>query len=258
MLLEKGKLDAAVIREVLDRAKKDGRTSLTAPEAKRVADASGIPVPKEGLATSADEAARLAEEMGFPVVLKIVSREILHKTEAGGVITGVASASAAREAYAQIVANARKYDAKASIEGVQVQQQLGAAQEVIIGAVTDPSFGKIVAFGLGGVMVELMKDVTFRLAPATNDEALSMLDSIEAAELLRGVRGGDPVDREALASILVAVSASLASFPRSPKSTSIRSLRAKTERLPSTSGSCSTSVPSRNATGLRTTISCAR
>jgi acetyl coenzyme A synthetase (ADP forming)-like protein len=213
VLLEKGKIDTAAVRAVIDGAKKAGRTALTAPEAKLVADACGIAVPKEALATSADEAARLAEGMGFPVVLKIVSRDILHKTEAGGVVTGVGSAGAAREVYAQIVANARKYKADASIDGVQIQQQLGAAQEVIIGAVTDPSFGKLVAFGLGGVMVELIQDVTFRLAPVTRDEAASMLDSIAAAEVLRGVRGGDAVDRDALIWTLVAVSQLVTEFP---------------------------------------------
>jgi len=214
MLLEKGKIDSAAVREVLDRAKKEGRSALSAADAKKVADACGIPVPKEGHANSADEAARLAEGMGFPVVLKIVSPDILHKTEAGGVITGVGNASEAREAYAQIVSNARKHSPNAKIDGVQVQQQLGAgAQEVIVGAVTDPGFGKLIAFGLGGVLVELIKDVTFRLAPASREDALSMLDSIQAAELLKGVRGSDPVDRDALAAILVAVSQLVTEFP---------------------------------------------
>ena len=213
MLLEQRKIDATTIRAVLDAAKKEGRTSLTAPEAKRVADACGIPVPQEALAESADDAARLAESMGFPVVLKIVSPDILHKTEAGGVVTGVESGPAAREAYAKIVDTARKHSPTAKIDGVQVQQQLSAAQEVIVGAVTDPGFGKLVAFGLGGVLVEVIKDVTFRLAPATRDDALSMLDSIQAAELLKGVRGGQPVDREALASLLVAVSQLVTEFP---------------------------------------------
>jgi acyl-CoA synthetase (NDP forming) len=213
MITEAPKIDAAAIREVLARAKNEGRTALGAADAKTVADACGIPVPKEGLATSADEAARLAGSMGFPVVLKIVSPDILHKTEAGGVVTGVANAAAAREAYAEIVSNARKYKANAKIDGVQVQQQLSVAQEVIIGAVTDPSFGKLVAFGLGGVLVEVVKDVTFRLAPATSDEALSMLDSIKAAQMLKGVRGSDPVDRNALADVIVKVSQLVADFP---------------------------------------------
>jgi acetyl coenzyme A synthetase (ADP forming)-like protein len=201
------------VRQVLDKAKAEGRTSLTAPEGKLVCDAYGIPVPKEGVASSADETAKLASGMGFPVVLKIVSPEILHKTEAGGVLVGVDSADAAKKGFDTIMANARKYDAKANLLGVQVQQMLKGGQEVIVGAVTDPSFGKLVAFGLGGVLVEVMKDITFRLAPATRDDALSMLDGIAAAEMLRGVRGSDPVNRDALAALIVGVSQLVAEFP---------------------------------------------
>jgi acyl-CoA synthetase (NDP forming) len=159
--------DKTKVRKILDDVKASGRTSLTAPEGKEVCDAYGIPVPKEGLASSAADAARLASGMGFPVVMKIVSPEILHKTEAGGVIVGVKTAEDAQKAFDTIMANAKKYDAKASLLGVQVQQMLTGGQEVIVGAVTDPSFGKLVAFGLGGVLVEVMKDITFRLAPAT-------------------------------------------------------------------------------------------
>ena len=112
------------VRQVLDKAKAEGRTSLTAPEGKLVCDAYGIPVPKEGVATSADEAAKLASGMGFPVVLKIVSPQILHKTEAGGVLVGVDSADAAKKGFDAIMASAKKYDAKASLLGVQVQQML--------------------------------------------------------------------------------------------------------------------------------------
>ena len=169
--------------KILDKVKGEGRTSLTAPEGKLVCDAYGIPVPKEGVATSAAEAAKIASAMGFPVVLKIVSPEILHKTEAGGVLVGVKSAEEAEKGFATIMANAKKYDAKAKLLGVQVQQMLAGGQEVIIGAVTDPSFGKLVAFGLGGILVEVLKDITFRLAPATQDDALSMLDGIAAAEI---------------------------------------------------------------------------
>src|SRR6187455_100487 len=205
--------DKNAVRKALDKAKADGRTSLTAPEGKLVCDAYGIAVPKEGVAGSAAEAAKLASGMGFPVVMKIVSDDILHKTEAGGVITGVKSAADAEAAYDKILANAKKYDAKAHILGVQVQQMLGGGQEVIVGAVTDPSFGKLVAFGLGGVLVEVMKDITFRLAPATREDALSMLDGIQAAEMLKGVRGSEPVSRDALASLIHAVSVLVSDFP---------------------------------------------
>jgi acetyl coenzyme A synthetase (ADP forming)-like protein len=201
------------VRRILDKAKAEGRTSLTAPEGKLVCDAYGIPVPKEGVATSAAEAAKLATGMGFPVVLKIVSPEILHKTEAGGVLVGMKSAEEVQKGFDTIMANAKKYNAKANLLGVQVQQMLAGGQEVIVGAVTDPSFGKLVAFGLGGVLVEVLKDITFRLAPATREDALSMQDGIAAAAILKGVRGADPVDREALARIIENVSQLVSDFP---------------------------------------------
>ncbi|HZE45194.1 MAG TPA: acetate--CoA ligase family protein [Steroidobacteraceae bacterium] len=205
--------DKNAVRKILDQAKAAGREALTAPEARGVCEAYGITIPKEGVATSAEEAVKLASGIGFPVVMKIVSPQILHKTEAGGVIVGVKSAEQAKEAYATIVANARKYDAKAEILGVQIQQMLMGGQEVIIGAVTDPAFGKLVAFGLGGILVEVLKDITFRLAPASNEDALSMLDGIQAAEILRGVRGAKPVDRAALSSMIERVSSLVSDFP---------------------------------------------
>jgi acetyl coenzyme A synthetase (ADP forming)-like protein len=205
--------DKSAVRKIVDQAKAAGRAALTAPEARGVCEAYGIVIPKEGVAKTADEAAALSSTIGFPVVMKIVSPQILHKTEAGGVIVGVKSAEQAREAYGAIVGNARKYDSKADIHGVQVQQMLAGGTEVIIGAVTDPAFGKLVAFGLGGILVEVLKDITFRLAPATNEDALSMLDGIAAAEILRGVRGAKPVDRRALSAMIERVSSLIADFP---------------------------------------------
>ncbi|HKN08554.1 MAG TPA: acetate--CoA ligase family protein, partial [Pseudomonadota bacterium] len=201
------------VRKILEAAKAAGRESLTAPEARGVCEAYGITIPKEGVAKTADEAMKLASDIGFPVVMKIVSPHILHKTEAGGVIVGVKSAQHAKDAFNTIIGNAKKYDAKAEILGVQVQQMITFGQEVIIGAVTDPAFGKLVAFGLGGILVEVLKDITFRLAPATNADALSMLDGIQAAEILRGVRGAKPVDRAALSSMIERVSTLVADFP---------------------------------------------
>jgi len=205
--------DKNAVRKVLDKAKAEKRDSLTAPEGKLVCDAYGIAVPKEGVARSAQDAGKLAQGMGFPVVLKIVSPDILHKTEAGGVVVGVKSAEEAEKAYGRIIANAKSYKSSAKIEGVQVQQMLQGGQEVIIGAATDPSFGKLVAFGLGGVLVEVLKDITFRLAPASKEDALSMLDGIKAAEILKGVRGAEPVSRDALASLIQNVSQLIGDFP---------------------------------------------
>jgi len=202
------------VRAVLDQVKAEGRTSLTAPECKTVCDAYGIPVPREGLATSAAEAAAIAAEIGYPIVMKVVSPDILHKTEAGGVLVGVADENAAKAGYERIVSSAKAYKSDAAIAGVQVQAMVtGGGQEVIVGAVTDPSFGKLVAFGLGGILVEVLKDITFRLAPTTADDGRSMLDSLQASEVLGGVRGSAAVNRDALANIIVNVSELISDFP---------------------------------------------
>ncbi|MFD7970384.1 acetate--CoA ligase family protein [Streptomyces clavifer] len=201
------------VRAVLDAVRGEGRGALTAPEGKIVADAYGIAVPGEGLARDVDEAVALADRLGGSVVLKIVSPDILHKTDAGGVVVGVSGAVEVRAAFCRIVQNAKAYAADARIHGVQVQQLVPPGQEVIVGAVTDPTFGKVVAFGLGGILVEVLKDITFRLAPVSADEAHSMLDSIGAAEILRGVRGAPAVDRWALAEQIRRVSLLVTDFP---------------------------------------------
>ncbi|MCG3753779.1 acetate--CoA ligase family protein [Amycolatopsis sp. Poz14] len=204
----------AAVEEILKRVAEEGRSALTAPEGRAVCEAYGIPTPQERLATSAEEAVAQAGEIGLPVVLKIVSPDILHKTEAGGVLVGLGSEQEVADGYAKILANAKAYDASARITGVQVQQMLTSGQEVIIGAVTDPSFGKIVAFGLGGVLVEVLKDVTFRLAPTSTDEAMSMVDGIAAAEILNGVRGSEAVDKAALADVVHRLSQLVSEFPQ--------------------------------------------
>ncbi|MEV4756851.1 acetate--CoA ligase family protein [Micromonospora sp. NPDC049559] len=205
--------DRDAVRRVIDQVKAEGRSSLTAPEGRAVAEAYGIATPGEGLATTAEEAVRLAIEIGLPVVLKIVSPDILHKTEAGGVLVGLKTPDEVSAGFDTIVANARAYKADANILGVQVQQQLTSGHEVIIGTVTDPTFGKVVAFGLGGVLVEVLKDVTFRLAPTDHPTALSMVDGIASAEILRGVRGAEGADRELLADLIVRVSNLVTDFP---------------------------------------------
>ena len=206
--------DSTAVRRILDTVKADGRTSLTAPEGKLICDAYQIAVPQEAVASSPEEATRIADAIGYPVVLKIVSPEISHKTEAGGVLAGVKNAQEVRKGFDTVVANACAYNPKATVLGVQVQQMIAQGQEVLIGAVTDPSFGKMIAFGLGGVLVEVLKDITFRLAPASKDEALSMLDAIAAGAVLKGVRGAAPVDRDALAGMIQKVSELICDFPQ--------------------------------------------
>jgi acetyl coenzyme A synthetase (ADP forming)-like protein len=205
--------DKSAVRRILDEAKAAGREALTAPEARGICEAYGINIPREGVAKTGEEAVKLATSIGFPVVMKVVSPQILHKTEAGGVLVGVQSVDQVAQGFSTIVENARKYDPKAEILGVQIQQMVSGGHEVIIGAVTDPAFGKLVAFGMGGILVEVLKDITFRLAPATTEDALSMLDGIQAAEILRGVRGAKPVNRAALGTMIERVSALVADFP---------------------------------------------
>ena len=202
------------VRAVLDQVKADGRSTLTAPECKTVCEAYGIPLPEEGIANSPEDAVMIANGIGYPVAMKIVSADIQHKTEAGGVLVGLRDAAEVTTGYNSIIESVQSYAPDADVVGLQVQQMLDKSdQEVIVGAVTDPSFGKLVAFGLGGILVEVLKDVTFRLAPATTEDANSMLDGIQATEVLRGVRGTEAVNRDALTRIIVSVSKLISDFP---------------------------------------------
>ena len=205
--------DQSTVRNVLAKAKEDRRNSLTSSEAKQVASAYEIATPAEGLATSPDEAATIASEIGLPVVLKIVSPDILHKTDAGGVITDIGDVDNVKASYASIFDNAKAHNADARIDGVQVQAQVTGGLEVIVGATTDPVFGKLVAFGLGGTLVEILQDVTFRLAPAESEDAHAMLDDIAGSKILDGVRGESGVDRNALAQTIENVSHLVNDFP---------------------------------------------
>jgi acyl-CoA synthetase (NDP forming) len=205
--------DRSAVQAVIQAAKASGRSALSPAECRKLCEACAIPLPKAAMALSAAEAGRAAAALGFPVVMKIVSPDILHKTDAGGVVLNVRSAAEAEQAYERIVAGARAHKPDAKVAGVEIQQMLAGGQEVIVGATADPSFGKVVAFGIGGVLVEVLKDITFRLAPASRDDALSMIDGIAAAEILNGVRGAAPIDKGALAAIIETVSKLAAEFP---------------------------------------------
>ena len=170
-------------------------------------------MPKEGLARSDRGGRALGSGDGFPVALKIVSPDIVHKTEAGGVQLALSNTREVRQAYRTITANAWNYQSDAQITGVQVQQMVTGGSEVIVGMIRDPAFGPVVMFGLGGVFVETLQDTTFRLAPTTPTEALRMLDDVRGAAILRGVRGLPAADREALAALIVNVSQLAADFP---------------------------------------------
>jgi len=154
------------------------------------------------MVTSEDEAVKKAEETGYPVVLKIVSPDILHKSDAGGVKVNLKDEAGVREAYQTILKNAKAYKADADIHGVVVQRMAPWATEIIVGSINDPTFGATVMFGLGGIFVEVLKDVTFRVAPISESEAASMLDDIKGAAILDGTRGEAPRDKEMLTQVL--------------------------------------------------------
>ena len=198
--------DLSEIRKILATVRLDGRTRLTEQEAKKVLAFAGVGVTQEELATTADEAVALGEKMGYPLVMKIASPDIVHKTEAGGVKVGLSGAEDVRKAFAEISASARKHNQAARIDGILVQEMVSGGVETILGVSNRPPFGPVVAFGLGGVFVELMKDVTFRIAPIDEVGAAAMLGEIKGAAMLDGYRGGPAVDKVELAKIVARLS----------------------------------------------------
>jgi len=193
------KIDKLAALKVIRTAREDGRDALTEIEAKQVFAAYGLPTTTTMLAKSEDEASALANEIGFPIVMKIVSPEILHKSDAGGVKVNIKDDASCRDAYRTILKNAKEYNAHAHIHGVAIQEMAPWGTEVILGSVNDATFGPTMMFGLGGIFVEVLKDVTFRVAPVSKKSALRMIEEIRGAPILAGVRGEEPRDRDVLA-----------------------------------------------------------
>jgi acyl-CoA synthetase (NDP forming) len=204
-----GELDPSAvvaIKALIRGIRAEGRTKLTEYEAKKIFARAGIAITREELATTEDEAAAAAARIGFPVVLKVVSPEILHKTESGGVKLRLQDAAAVRQAYREIMAAAAKNCPGAKIHGVLVQEMIAGGIETIVGVANRPPFGPVVAFGLGGIFVEILKDVTFRLAPIDEPGAAEMLTDIKGARMLQGYRGLPAANRKALANAIARLS----------------------------------------------------
>ena len=189
--------------KVIEEALSENRTVLLEHEALEVVRSYGIPVPRTVLATNENEAVEAAEKIGFPVALKVSSPQILHKTDVGGVVLGLSSSSEVREAYREILARVRKHAPSARIHGITVQKMAPKGKEVIIGAIRDARFGHMIMFGSGGVYAELLKDVSFRLAPLTPSEVKSMIRETRAFELLKGYRGEPQHDLECVESTIL-------------------------------------------------------
>lgn len=212
---EMGRAQArSAAQAALAAARSAGRRALDAAEARPLLTAYGIPVPREALVTTPEEAAARAAEIGFPVALKLISPDILHKSDIGGVLLNVRDADAARAGFTEIIARGRAAQPDASIRGVQVQQMIAGGQEVIVGVKRDPTFGPLVMFGLGGVYVEALRDVSFRLAPLTAADAEALIDEVRSAKLLAGLRGAPPADRLALVDAIVRVGHLAADHPQ--------------------------------------------
>ena len=192
--------------EILKQAKKENRTQLTEIESKELIKQAGIPVIEARLATSKTEAVELAKKMGLPVALKIISPDVIHKSDSGGVKLGIDSATKVGEAYTEILAAIKKHYPKAKIRGISVQKMARPGVEVIIGMTKDAQFGPVLMFGLGGILVEVLKDVAFRIVPLTKRDAHEMIKEIKGYPVLEGYRGHEPADISFLEDMLVKIS----------------------------------------------------
>jgi len=206
-------MDKERIQKVFDHVREDGRVTVGDAEARVILQALEIPVPASELARTADEAVEAANRIGYPVVMKIASPDILHKTDIGGIKLNVMSPAEVRDAFDLLIYRAQRFMPDATIWGVQVQQMVSGGREVIIGMNRDPQFGPLLMFGLGGIYVEALKDVTFRVAPIDRREASDMLDEIKSFNLLRGVRGERPADLDAIADTILKISQLSMEFP---------------------------------------------
>lgn len=194
--------------ETASRARAEGRSILTEEESKSLLQQNGVRVTETTLATSADEAASLAQGIGFPVVLKVASTEITHKSDVGGVRLGLGSADEVRAAYDEIIANAKANAPDAAVQGVTVQSMApGGGVEVIVGMTRDPQFGPVLMFGLGGIAVEILQDVAFRIVPLTRLDAKAIIEEIKGYKLLTGYRNTQAVDLSSLEDLILKVSA---------------------------------------------------
>jgi len=206
-------VDSGAVKELFARVRSEGRVSIADFEARQIMTAYGLPIPKSELAETPEKAIEVARRIGYPVVLKIASPDILHKTDVGGVKVGLRNSEEVRDAFELIVYRAQRYVPEAQILGCLVQEMVPPGTEVLVGMNRDPQFGPLVTFGLGGIYVETLKDVTFRVAPFSIHEAHAMLAEIRASALLEGVRGQPPADKQAIVDTLLRIGQLVQDFP---------------------------------------------
>ena len=194
------------VQQMIDNARKEGRSLLTEIEAKELLKQSGINVVETKLAASKEEAVSMSKQMGFPVALKITSPDVVHKTDAGGVKLNLEDAEAVGKAYDSIMKSIISQYPNANIQGVAVQKMARPGVEVIIGMSKDPQFGPVIMFGLGGILVEILKDVSFRIVPLEKRDAREMVHEIKGYPVLEGYRGQEAVDIDTLENMILQVS----------------------------------------------------
>jgi len=198
--------DLMTVDEIISAAMKEGRVYLTELESKQILKEAGIATTEIRLAKSKEEAVSLSREIGFPVVLKIVSPDVLHKSDAGGVKLSLDSEQEVGKAFDDIISSIKEHEPAAKIEGVSVQNMARPGTEVIIGMSKDPQFGPVLMFGLGGILVEILKDVSFRIVPLTRRDAREMIKELKGYPILEGYRGQEPANIEVLEDLLLTVS----------------------------------------------------
>ena len=200
-------------RSIMQASLADGRAQLTTRESIDVLDAYGIRVCRSGFATDEEEAVALANQIGYPVVMKMTSKTTSHKTDVGGVRVNIQSADELRAQYRDLIEKLRKRDLLDGLEGVIIQEMVKGSREMVCGVATDPQYGHMMMFGLGGVFIEVMKDVTFRMAPLTDIDAQEMIRGVKAYKLLEGARGTTPAQLDQLESVLLRLSQLVTDFP---------------------------------------------
>ncbi|MEM2960007.1 MAG: acetate--CoA ligase [Candidatus Bathyarchaeia archaeon] len=211
-IIQRIEIDEKRIQKIINGARAEKRLNLTIDEAIKIAEAAGIPMPRALVSRSKEEAGEVADAIGYPVVMKIVSPDILHKTDIGGVILGVKSRSEVEENYELLVRRVRSAMPDAKITGILIQKMAPAGREVIVGAIRDSQFGPLMMFGLGGIYVNFLRDVSYRLCPITRAEAARMIEETRAYILLRGVRGEPPSDVDSIIDVMLRISQIMMQF----------------------------------------------
>ncbi|MFB3113426.1 MAG: 4-hydroxybutyrate--CoA ligase [Nitrosopumilaceae archaeon] len=210
--ISKLNVNKAKAKKVFDKVKKEKRPNLLEEEGQEILRAYGFPLPQSSLAKNENEAVKIAKKIGHPVVMKIASPQIIHKSDAGGVKVNLTNDNEVKVAFKEIVKNAKKYNKKAEIKGVLIVEMVKGGKEMIIGSKLEPGFGPVIMLGMGGIYVEVLKDVTFRLAPVTDREANDMISSIKTKKILEGVRGEKPSDIKKLSECIQRLSQLVTDF----------------------------------------------